>query len=134
MWIRPFRDLIYTMPPYICTDDEIDTICAAMLARSGGRLMGGWEKWLTDEAVRRDAAGLTRRLRPRGPDDAVVDLAGNDYLGLSRDPDGRGRGRRGGARLGRRRRGLPPGDRHARPCTRRSSRSWPRSWASPPHS
>jgi adenosylmethionine-8-amino-7-oxononanoate aminotransferase len=30
-WIRPFRDLIYTMPPYICTDDEIDTICAALL-------------------------------------------------------------------------------------------------------
>ena len=31
VWIRPFRDLIYTMPPYICTDEEIDTICAAML-------------------------------------------------------------------------------------------------------
>jgi 8-amino-7-oxononanoate synthase len=48
--------------------------------------MTRWEQWLNDEAVRRDAAGLTRRLRPRGPDDAVVDLAGNDYLGLSRDP------------------------------------------------
>ena len=31
VWLRPFRDLIYTMPPYICTDEEIDTICAAML-------------------------------------------------------------------------------------------------------
>jgi 8-amino-7-oxononanoate synthase len=48
--------------------------------------MGGWEQWFTDEAVRRDAAGLTRRLRPRGPDDDVIDLAGNDYLGLSRHP------------------------------------------------
>ena len=48
--------------------------------------MSDWERWLTDEAVRRDAAGLTRRLRPRGPDDDVIDLAGNDYLGLSRDP------------------------------------------------
>lgn len=48
--------------------------------------MTRWEQWLTDEAVRRDAAGLTRRLRPRGPDDGAVDLAGNDYLGLSRDP------------------------------------------------
>lgn len=48
--------------------------------------MGGWEKWFIDEAVRRDAAGLTRRLRPRGPDDDVIDLAGNDYLGLSRHP------------------------------------------------
>lgn len=48
--------------------------------------MGAWETWLADEAVRRDAAGLTRRLRPRGPDDDVIDLAGNDYLGLSRHP------------------------------------------------
>lgn len=44
-----------------------------------------WESWLADEATRREAAGLTRRLVPRGPDDDVVDLAGNDYLGLSRD-------------------------------------------------
>jgi len=49
--------------------------------------MSGWEKWFTDEAARRDAAGLTRRLRPRGPDDDVIDLAGNDYLGLSRRPE-----------------------------------------------
>jgi len=49
--------------------------------------MGGWEQWFTDEAARRDAAGLTRRLRPRGPDDDVIDLAGNDYLGLSRHPE-----------------------------------------------
>ncbi|MCW2834072.1 MAG: bioA [Nocardioides sp.] len=31
VWLRPFRDLIYTMPPYTCTDAEIDTICSAML-------------------------------------------------------------------------------------------------------
>jgi adenosylmethionine-8-amino-7-oxononanoate aminotransferase len=30
VWLRPFRDLIYTMPPYICTDDELDQICRAM--------------------------------------------------------------------------------------------------------
>lgn len=49
--------------------------------------MPRWERWLAEEAVGRDAAGLTRRLRPRGPDDGVVDLAGNDYLGLSRHPE-----------------------------------------------
>ncbi|MBO0839227.1 MAG: adenosylmethionine--8-amino-7-oxononanoate transaminase, partial [Sciscionella sp.] len=32
VWLRPFRDLIYTMPPYICTESEVDTICAAMIA------------------------------------------------------------------------------------------------------
>lgn len=44
-----------------------------------------WSDWLAEQAAAREAAGLTRRLRSRGPDDAVVDLAGNDYLGLSRD-------------------------------------------------
>ena len=32
VWLRPFRDLIYTMPPYSSTDDEIDRICAAAVA------------------------------------------------------------------------------------------------------
>jgi 8-amino-7-oxononanoate synthase len=39
------------------------------------------------EAVsRRDAAGLRRRLRPRHAVDQTIDLASNDYLGLSRHP------------------------------------------------
>ena len=32
VWLRPFRDLIYTMPPYLCTAEEIDTITAAIRA------------------------------------------------------------------------------------------------------
>ena len=32
VWIRPFRDLIYTMPPYVCTDDDVDAITAAIRA------------------------------------------------------------------------------------------------------
>jgi adenosylmethionine-8-amino-7-oxononanoate aminotransferase len=32
VWIRPFRDLIYTMPPYISTPQEIETIADAMTA------------------------------------------------------------------------------------------------------
>ena len=31
MWLRPFRNLIYVMPPYICTDAEIDQITSAMV-------------------------------------------------------------------------------------------------------
>ncbi|HET8582202.1 MAG TPA: aminotransferase class I/II-fold pyridoxal phosphate-dependent enzyme, partial [Jatrophihabitans sp.] len=34
----------------------------------------------------REGAGLRRVLRPRAADDGVLDLAGNDYLGLARDP------------------------------------------------
>jgi adenosylmethionine-8-amino-7-oxononanoate aminotransferase len=31
VWLRPFRDLIYAMPPYICSDDEISMITKAMV-------------------------------------------------------------------------------------------------------
>lgn len=30
VWLRPFRDLIYTMPPYTCTDEDVATICRAI--------------------------------------------------------------------------------------------------------
>lgn len=48
--------------------------------------MSRWLDWLADEAARREEAGFTRRLRERPADDATTDLAGNDYLGLARDP------------------------------------------------
>jgi adenosylmethionine---8-amino-7-oxononanoate aminotransferase len=32
VWLRPFRDLIYTMPPYVTSDTDIDRICSAVLA------------------------------------------------------------------------------------------------------
>ena len=31
VWLRPFRNLIYVMPPYICTPDEIEQITSAMV-------------------------------------------------------------------------------------------------------
>jgi 8-amino-7-oxononanoate synthase len=42
--------------------------------------------WLDEHARKREAAGLRRRLRPRAASTGLVDLAGNDYLGLARDP------------------------------------------------
>jgi len=41
---------------------------------------------LREQGARRRAAGLRRTLAPRQADDAVLDLASNDYLGLTRDP------------------------------------------------
>ncbi len=38
-------------------------------------------------AADRERAGLRRVLRPRPEEDGLIDLAGNDYLGLSRHPD-----------------------------------------------
>ena len=37
-------------------------------------------------AADRERRGMQRVLRPRSADDAVLDLASNDYLGLARDP------------------------------------------------
>jgi adenosylmethionine-8-amino-7-oxononanoate aminotransferase len=31
IWLRPFRNLVYAMPPYICTDAEIAQIASAMV-------------------------------------------------------------------------------------------------------
>jgi adenosylmethionine-8-amino-7-oxononanoate aminotransferase len=32
VWLRPFRNLIYTMPPYVTPDDDVALICEAMVA------------------------------------------------------------------------------------------------------
>ncbi len=32
VWLRPFRDLVYAMPPYVSTDDDLAAITRAMLA------------------------------------------------------------------------------------------------------
>jgi adenosylmethionine---8-amino-7-oxononanoate aminotransferase len=32
VWLRPFRDLIYTMPPFISTDDDVAAICQGVIA------------------------------------------------------------------------------------------------------
>ncbi|MFD5915366.1 8-amino-7-oxononanoate synthase [Kitasatospora sp. NPDC058201] len=42
--------------------------------------------WLDETAEQRARAGLTRTLRSRPAEDPVLDLAGNDYLGLTRHP------------------------------------------------
>jgi adenosylmethionine---8-amino-7-oxononanoate aminotransferase len=35
VWLRPFRNLIYVMPPYICTPQEIEQITSAMVEVAG---------------------------------------------------------------------------------------------------
>jgi adenosylmethionine-8-amino-7-oxononanoate aminotransferase len=32
VWLRPFRDLVYAMPPYVTGDDDVARICTAMRA------------------------------------------------------------------------------------------------------
>jgi len=48
--------------------------------------MTSYDEWLRAAGEGRDRDGLTRRLRPRPHDQHVIDVSGNDYLGLARDP------------------------------------------------
>lgn len=48
--------------------------------------MSAFDDWLSAQARQREDAGLTRRLVIRHPAEPMIDLAGNDYLGLSRHP------------------------------------------------
>ncbi|GAA1191869.1 8-amino-7-oxononanoate synthase [Prauserella alba] len=49
--------------------------------------MTAWAGWLAEQRAAREAAGLQRGLRPRQAGDETIDLASNDYLGLSNHPD-----------------------------------------------
>jgi 8-amino-7-oxononanoate synthase len=49
--------------------------------------VAGWQEALERQARTRAKAGLTRTLRPRPAGDRMVDLAGNDYLGLAVHPE-----------------------------------------------
>jgi adenosylmethionine---8-amino-7-oxononanoate aminotransferase len=37
VWLRPFRELVYAMPPYVIDEEDLAEVCAAMLdaARAG---------------------------------------------------------------------------------------------------
>lgn len=41
VWLRPFRDLIYTMPPYVASDAEVAMICTAMKAAATASVAAG---------------------------------------------------------------------------------------------
>ncbi|MFT4085675.1 MAG: adenosylmethionine--8-amino-7-oxononanoate transaminase [Gordonia sp. (in: high G+C Gram-positive bacteria)] len=38
VWLRPFRDLVYAMPPFVCTDADLDTIGEGMAAAARASL------------------------------------------------------------------------------------------------
>ncbi|SCE42297.1 8-amino-7-oxononanoate synthase, partial [Streptomyces sp. DvalAA-14] len=43
--------------------------------------------WIAEQDRTRRASGLRRELRPRAAESELLDLAGNDYLGLTRHPE-----------------------------------------------
>ncbi|MCR3722904.1 MULTISPECIES: 8-amino-7-oxononanoate synthase [Prauserella salsuginis group] len=49
--------------------------------------MTAWTGWLAEQRTTRETAGLQRTLRPRQAAEDTIDLASNDYLGLSKHPD-----------------------------------------------
>ncbi len=36
VWLRPFRDLIYAMPPYVIADEDLAAVCEAVVAAARG--------------------------------------------------------------------------------------------------
>ena len=32
VWLRPFRNLIYTMPPYVTPEEDVERIAAGLVA------------------------------------------------------------------------------------------------------
>jgi adenosylmethionine---8-amino-7-oxononanoate aminotransferase len=41
VWLRPFRDLVYTMPPYVTGPDDVARICAGVGAAVGATPAAG---------------------------------------------------------------------------------------------
>ena len=41
VWLRPFRDLIYTMPPYVIGDQDLERVTAAISAAARSQPAGG---------------------------------------------------------------------------------------------
>ena len=54
VWLRPFRDLVYTMPPYVTGDDDVARICAAVC---GARRARGLSQVPVNACVRRHRDG-----------------------------------------------------------------------------
>lgn len=50
-------------------------------------MRSGWDAWFAEQRSWREDAGVQRTLRPRAAEEDVIDLAGNDYLGLSGHPE-----------------------------------------------
>ncbi|MFI8965879.1 8-amino-7-oxononanoate synthase [Streptomyces sp. NPDC053493] len=76
------------MPPY--AEDPLDAgegtgPLPAAPAQGTGPLRAAFD-WTEDAARQRARAGLVRTLRPRAAESDLLDLAGNDYLGLTRRP------------------------------------------------
>ena len=67
VWLRPFRDLVYTMPPYVTSDEDVARICAA-IERAVAVGMTRWEDWLAPSrppATRPGCGARCGRGRPR---------------------------------------------------------------------
>jgi adenosylmethionine---8-amino-7-oxononanoate aminotransferase len=41
VWLRPFRDLIYTMPPYVIGEEELAEVTEAIVAAATATMGAG---------------------------------------------------------------------------------------------
>ena len=87
VWLRPFRDLSTRCRRTSPTDDDVARICAGDRTGGGGRHDALGRSGSPTEAAARERGRAAADAAARAAaEDATIDLAGNDYLGLSRDP------------------------------------------------
>src|ERR1700758_1855188 len=60
--------------------------CRCRRRAAGPVTESSFPAWLAAQAAEREARGLTRQLAGADRGELLLDLAGNDYLGLARDP------------------------------------------------
>ena len=94
VWVRPFRDLVYTMPPYVSSAADVDAIGSGSSPPSGRCTADGLCR--TGSAPRRASAAAAatsgaraaapRTARPRRHRRLDRSWPCNDYLGLAADP------------------------------------------------
>jgi len=44
VWLRPFRDLIYAMPPYVIGEEDLAAVTSAMVAAARAASFSPWRR------------------------------------------------------------------------------------------
>ena len=92
VWLRPFRNLIYAMPPYVTDDEDVARIAAAMVSACAIVVTGtdtGVGKTYVSAALADRSTAYVKAAQTGDDDDArtVQELSGAEVHTLARYPD-----------------------------------------------
>ena len=122
VWLRPFRDLVYTMPPYVTSDDDVARICRGDRA-GGGRSDDLGRRGWPQQADAATTPGCAARCCRAAATTGSSTWPATTTSGCPATRSSTAAAADGRAAVGRRRRGVPAGHRHARPARRARGRA-----------